>query len=88
MLKADTFALVKTKNLPPCGGFFCTTPAFIPLGAKPVTTPLGAKPVFASLIGGGGASIYPAWRRSQYLSRLAASPVMTPLDDEASIYPA
>ncbi|EEV87338.1 hypothetical protein HMPREF0198_2550 [Cardiobacterium hominis ATCC 15826] len=34
MLKADTFALVKTKNLPPCDGFFCTTPAFIPLGRE------------------------------------------------------
>jgi len=82
MLKADTFALVKTKNLPPCGGFFCTTPAFIPLGAKPVTTPLGAKPVFASLIG--EPSIYPAWRRSQYLSRLAAKPVFIPLGGEPS----
>lgn len=33
-LKADTFALAKTKNLPPCGGFFCANPAFIPLGAQ------------------------------------------------------
>jgi len=37
---------------------------------------------------GGQPSIYLAWRRSQCLSRLAASPVFLSLGGKASVYPA
>ena len=35
---------------------------------------------------GGEPSIYPAWRRTQVLSRLAASPAFISLGDEPSVY--
>ena len=66
-----------------------------PLGANPVTTPLGepskitawraqqnrrlASPAKSPL---GEPSKIAAWRRVQYLPRLAAKPVITPLDGE------
>ena len=39
MLKADTFALAKTKNPLRDGGFFCTTPAFTSLDDEPSIYP-------------------------------------------------
>ena len=65
----------------------CASPAKTPLGAIPVKSPLaeaaksplGANPVTTPL---GEPSKIAAWRRVQYLPRLAAKPVITPLDGE------